>query len=175
MSIAQLLQEHIRNIPDFPKPGILFKDITPILSAPEVFHKTMSALHSRYAGHKIDAVVGIESRGFIFGAPLALQLGCKFVPVRKRGKLPYDTVAYSYDLEYGTATIEIHTDALQAGEKALIIDDLLATGGTAEAACRLVEKLGGKVHECAFVVELNFLQGREKLLPVPTHSLVQFD
>lgn len=175
MNIAQALQKSIRNIPDFPKPGIMFKDITPILSNSELFAQTIQAFAERYAKSKIDAVVGIESRGFIFGAPLALQIGAKFVPVRKRGKLPYDTIEYSYDLEYGTATIEVHTDAICQGEKILLVDDLLATGGTAGAACRLIEKLGGQVHECAFVVELGFLNGKEKLKPYAVHSLVKFD
>ncbi len=128
----------------------------------------------RYASQKIDAVVGIESRGFLFGAPLAHELGSSFVPVRKKGKLPYHTVDMSYDLEYGSATIEMHVDAVAKGHKVVVIDDLLATGGTAEAACKLIEKQGGKIIECAFVVELAFLGGREKMGKRNVHSLVTY-
>jgi len=172
--MEQLIRKHIRDIPDFPKPGIMFKDITPLLQNHEAFYGTIKALVERYADKDIDTVVGIESRGFLFGTPLAHQLGVGFVPVRKKGKLPYETVDISYDLEYGSATIEMHTDAVKKGEKILVVDDLLATGGTAGAACELVRKQGGKIVECVFVVELAFLNGREKIADVPVHSLVSY-
>ena len=172
--MQELIKKHIRDIPDFPKPGIIFKDITPILSAPDVFNQITKAFANRYRDAGITAVAGVESRGFIFGAPLAQELAVSFIPIRKQGKLPYDTIEHSYDLEYGTATIEIHTDAFQNGDKVLIIDDLLATGGTAEAATHLVQKIGGEIHELAFVVELGFLNGREKI-DAPCFSLVNYD
>lgn len=168
------IKSKIRDVPDFPKPGILFKDITPILQDAPTFKKVVSAFVERYAAQKIDAVVGIESRGFIFGAPIAFELGVPFVPVRKQGKLPYQTVQVSYDLEYGSATIEMHVDAVAKGNRVVVIDDLLATGGTAQAACKLIEKVGGKIVECAFVVELAFLKGREKLNGREIFSLVQY-
>ena len=174
MNMEALIKKHIRDIPDFPKPGIVFKDITPILSSHNVFDKVLSELARRYRERKIDAVIGVESRGFIFGAPLARELGVAFIPVRKVGKLPYDTIKHSYDLEYGSATLEIHTDAISKGQQVVIIDDLLATGGTVEAACHLVEKLGGIVQECGFVVELGFLKGREKI-GAEVFSLVNYD
>ncbi|MBT3181859.1 MAG: adenine phosphoribosyltransferase [Deltaproteobacteria bacterium] len=168
------LKKHIRDIPDFPKPGIVFKDITPLLQNHAAFEETIRSLVERYVDQEIDTVVGIESRGFLFGTPLAHQLGAGFVPVRKKGKLPYKTIDISYDLEYGSATIEMHTDAIEKGEKVLIIDDLLATGGTAGAACELIKRQGGDVVECAFIVELAFLNGREKIGDVPIHSLVSY-
>ena len=173
-SMEAMLRENIRDIPDFPKPGIIFKDITPLLQNHEAFAATISNLVERYKGKKIDVVVGIESRGFLFGAPLAHQIGTSFVPLRKKGKLPYKTVDMTYDLEYGTATIEIHTDAISEGQRVLVLDDLLATGGTAGAACELVRKLGGELVECAFVVELGFLNGREKIKGVPIHSMITY-
>ena len=169
-----LLKRHIRDIPDFPKPGIIFKDITPLLQNHDVFRRIIENFAKRYEKEGIHAVVGIESRGFLFGTPLAHQLGASFIPIRKKGKLPYKTVDMSYDLEYGSATIEMHEDAIERGQRIIVIDDLLATGGTAEAACKLVEKQGGKVVECAFVVELAFLNGREKIKS-PIHSLVKYD
>ena len=138
------------------------------------FEGTIKALVDRYADKEIDTVVGIESRGFLFGTPLAHQLGAGFVPVRKKGKLPYKTIDISYDLEYGSATIEIHTDAIAKGQKVLIVDDLLATGGTAGATCELIKRQGGDVVECVFVVELAFLNGREKIGDIPVHSLVSY-
>lgn len=168
------LKAKIRDIPDFPKPGIIFKDITPILSDSAVFNRTIDVLADRYRSKKVDAIAGIESRGFLFGSALAYRLGLPFVPVRKKGKLPYKTVSASYDLEYGSATIEIHIDAISPGQKILVIDDLLATGGTAAATCDLVEKVGGYVVECAFVVELCFLNGREKLKS-DVHALVRYN
>jgi adenine phosphoribosyltransferase len=172
--MEELLKKHIRDIPDFPKPGIVFKDITPILQNHHVFDSTIRALVDRYKDKGIDAVVGIESRGFFFAAPLAHQLRASLVPVRKKGKLPYKTVNVSYDLEYGSATIEMHTDAIKKGQKVLVVDDLLATGGTAGAACKLVKGQGGNVVECAFIVELKFLGGRDKIPGTPVHSLVSY-
>ena len=172
--LSQLLKSKIRDVPDFPKPGILFKDITPVLQDPAIFKKVIDAFAERYRGKKIDSFVGIESRGFIFGAPLAYELGCSFVPVRKVGKLPYKTVQESYDLEYGNATVEMHIDAVHKGHRVVVIDDLLATGGTANATCTLLEKQGAKVVECAFVVELSFLEGRKKLPGRDIFSLVQY-
>ena len=174
MNLTNLIKNKIRDVPDFPKPGILFKDITPILQDPHVFTKVVDAFAERYASKKISDVVGVESRGFIFGAALAYKLGVAFVPVRKKGKLPYKTIETSYDLEYGSATIEMHIDGVKKGSRVVVIDDLLATGGTAGATCELVEKCGGKIIECAFVVELGFLNGRSKLKGREIFSLVQY-
>jgi len=172
---VDLIRESIRDIPDFPKPGIVFKDITPLLSDPEAFKRVLDLLVERYSGRSLDRIVGIESRGFIFGAALADRLGVGFVPVRKPGKLPYRTVKEEYSLEYGTDAIEIHEDAVPEGGAVLIVDDLLATGGTAAAAVSLVRKIGGEIVEVAFVVELGFLKGREKLPEVPVFSLVNYE
>lgn len=174
MELPKLIKSRIRDIPDFPKKGIVFKDITPLLQDRQAFAKVIDALAERYRPQKIDDIVAIESRGFIFGSALAYKLGAAFVPVRKKGKLPHQTVDASYELEYGTAEIEIHTDGIQKGARVVVVDDLLATGGTAEAACRLIEKVGGKVVECAFVVELAFLNGRGKLNGREIFSLVQY-
>ncbi len=173
--LEQRLRDNIRDVPDFPKPGIMFKDITTLLADPKLFRSTVDAFAQRYAGEHIDVVVGMESRGFLFGAPLAMELSAGFAPARKPGKLPYDKIAVSYDLEYGSATLELHTDAVSKGDKVLIVDDLLATGGTAKATIELVERLGGEVVACCFVVELDFLKGRDALGGVPAHSLVHFD
>lgn len=162
-SLEAAVKATIRDVPDFPKPGILFKDITPILSEPALFQQITDHLAARYRDQQIDVVVGMESRGFLFGAPLALALGAAFAPARKPGKLPYESIAVSYDLEYGSATLELHIDALAKGRRVLIIDDLLATGGTAKATAELIEKLGGQVIEFAFLVELAFLGGRSAL------------
>jgi adenine phosphoribosyltransferase len=164
----------IRNIPDFPVPGIQFKDITPLLRDKEAFRYTIKTLAARYAQRPIDVIVGIESRGFIFGAPLAYELGIGFVPVRKPGKLPADTYLAEYALEYGVNKLEIHRDAFDAGMRTLVIDDLLATGGTISATCGLVEQAGGIVEEVAFLVELTFLNGRAGLQQYPIFSLIQF-
>lgn len=172
--MESFLKKHIRDVPDFPRPGIMFKDITPILQNYAAFDGIIKNFVERYSDKGIDAVIGIESRGFLFGAPLAHQLKASFIPVRKKGKLPYKTVNISYDLEYGSATIEMHTDAISKGQKVVVVDDLLATGGTAGAACELVKRQGGKVVECAFVVELGFLGGREKISHVPVYSLVNY-
>ena len=168
------LKKYIRDVPDFPKPGILFKDITPLLQEPEAFQKVIELFAKRYQGKSIDRVVGIESRGFIFGSVLAHTLKKGFSLVRKTGKLPWKKVSMTYDLEYGTDTIQMHEDAVHPGDRVLVIDDLLATGGTAKAACELIRKMGGEVVECAFVVELEFLKGREKLKDVEVYSLLKY-
>lgn len=168
------LRRSIREIPDFPKPGIGFKDITTLLKDPAAFRAALSAFEAASRKVGADAVLGIESRGFIFGAPLADRLGAPFVPVRKKGKLPAETYRMTYDLEYGTDTIEIHRDALAPGAKVLLVDDLLATGGTAAAACALVRSAGAEVAAALFVVELDFLGGRAKLPGVAVESLVRY-
>ena len=168
------IEAYIRDIPDFPVKGILFKDITPLLQDPTAFRETVNALAAHYEGLAIDAVVAIESRGFIFGAPLAYRLGAGFVPVRKPGKLPAASTSVAYALEYGTNTLEMHLDAVLPGQKVLIVDDLLATGGSAAAAAELVERLGGQVVGLAFVVELEFLKGRARLNGRDVFSLVRY-
>ena len=169
------IQRAIRDVPNFPKPGIVFKDITPLLANGPLFAKAIDLLAERYAGQKIDTVLGIESRGFIVGAALAYKLGAGFSVVRKPGKLPYDTHSASYELEYGTDTLEIHVDALRPNARVIIADDLIATGGTAMATAELVSKLGGTVVECAFIIELAFLKGRDKLKKFGVFSLIQYD
>ena len=164
----------IRDIPNFPKPGIVFKDITPLLSNGRLFAKTIDILADRYRTQNIDTVLGVESRGFIIGSALAYELGAGFCIVRKPGKLPYETHRASYKLEYGSDSLEIHVDALPAHARVVIADDLLATGGTAAATAELVTRLGGTVVECAFVIELAFLKGREKLKPHGVFSIVQY-
>lgn len=154
------IKSSIRTIPDYPKPGIMFRDITTLLKNPIAFRTTIDQLVERYTSLKIDKVAGIEARGFIIGAPLALELGVGFVPIRKTGKLPGETIGHDYALEYGTDRIEVHLDAIAEGERILLIDDLIASGGTAEAACKLIERIGGTVVECAFVIELPELGGR---------------
>ncbi len=168
------LKATIRDIPDFPKPGILFKDITPVLANAKLLRATIDHFAEAYTGRHIDAVVGMESRGFIFGAPLAMELGAAFVPARKPGKLPYKSIGFEYELEYGTNRLEMHVDAIKDGDKVLIIDDLLATGGTARATCKLIQQLGGDVVACCFVVELGFLGGRQVLDPMPVDSVVVY-
>ncbi|MEY4546360.1 MAG: hypothetical protein RL685_2555 [Pseudomonadota bacterium] len=167
-------RERIRAIADFPKPGILFRDITPLLADPKAFHMVIDALVERFIGQSVDAIVAIDSRGFIFGAPLASRLNTAFVPARKPGKLPGDTLSVEYGLEYGRASLEMHKDALTAGSNVIIIDDLLATGGTAAAAGELVLALGARVLAYVFVVELDGLEGRAKLEPVPVVSLIHY-
>ena len=164
----------IRNIPDFPKPGIQFKDITPVLADARLFAGAIDLLTERFNAGSVDAVVGIDARGFIFAAAAAVKLQAGFVPVRKKGKLPYRTHEQDYALEYGTATIAIHVDALKPGSRVLLIDDLLATGGTAAAAAELVKKLGAQILEISFLIELSFLHGREKLKGYPVRSLVTY-
>jgi len=162
MTILELTNS-VRNVPDFPKPGIIFRDITTLLKDRRSFKAVNDILFKRYEDSKIDKVVGIESRGFVFGASLALQLGAGFVPIRKKGKLPAETIREEYALEYGTDTMEIHKDAISKGERVLLHDDLLATGGTIKAATKLVERLGGTIVEIAFLIELAFLHGRDNL------------
>jgi len=169
------LKQTIRNVPDFPKKGIVFRDITTLIGNKEAFKRVIDELAARYRDKKIDYVVTVESRGFIFGSALAYALGSGVVPVRKKGKLPHQTHAVTYDLEYGTDTLEIHKDAFSEGKKILILDDLLATGGTTVAAIDLVRKLGGDITEAAFVIELEFLNGREKIKDIPVFSLVKYD
>jgi adenine phosphoribosyltransferase len=170
----QDLKTLIRDVPDFPKPGIIFKDITTLLKEPEALRRVVDALSERYRGGGIDQVLGIESRGFIFGPLIAYQLGCGFVPVRKPGKLPAETIAETYQLEYGTDRIEMHRDAVSAGQKVLIVDDLLATGGTARAAANLAARAGARIAGLAFVIELEFLKGREKLAGLDVFSLLRY-
>ena len=169
------LKKLIREIPDFPKPGILFYDITTLLKDKQGLKGTIDALKSHYAGAQVDIVIGVEARGFIFAPALAYALGAGFVPVRKPKKLPSICASISYDLEYGSDTLEVHKDAISPGSKVLIVDDLLATGGTAAAVTRLVEQLGGTVAGLGFVLELTFLGGREKLDGYETFSLLQYD
>ena len=169
------LKKLIREVPDFPKPGILFYDITTLLKDPTGLSELTDAMVARYADNPPDVVLGIEARGFIFAPMLATRLGTGFVPVRKPGKLPAEKSRISYDLEYGQDTVEIHTDAISEGQRVLVVDDLLATGGTARATCDLVESLGGKIHGLSFVVELTFLPGREKLNGYDIHSVLSYD
>jgi len=168
------LRDKIRDIPDFPKPGIIFKDITPLVKDPATLRLAVHQLLQPFLGRNITAVAGMEARGFIFGSLVAWELGLPFIPLRKPGKLPYDVQSVSYDLEYGSATLEAHIDAFEANDRVLLIDDLLATGGTAKASCELIEQLGAKVEACAFVVELDFLEGREKLGNYEVHSLLHY-
>src|SRR5246127_5568543 len=168
------IERAIRNVADFPKPGIQFKDITPVLADPKLFSGSIDLLIEGFKPGQVGAVVGIDARGFIFAAAAAVKLEAGFVPVRKKGKLPFQTHEQEYDLEYGTATIAVHTDALKPGSRVLLIDDLLATGGTAAAAAALVQKLGAKILQISFLIELSFLGGREKLKDSPVRSLVVY-
>jgi adenine phosphoribosyltransferase len=168
------LRSHLRDVPDFPKPGIVFKDLTPLLADVEAFRTTIDSLVEHATGLSVEKVVGIEARGFIFAAAVAHQMGAGFVPVRKAGKLPWKTVVETYDLEYGTDSLEIHEDAVAAGDDVYVIDDVLATGGTAAATCRLIERVGGRVAAAGFVVELGFLEGRAKLPNYEIHSVITF-
>ena len=168
------LKAKIRDIPDFPKPGIIFKDITPLVKDPAALRLAVHQLLHPFLGRDITAVAGMEARGFIFGSLVAWELGVPFIPLRKPGKLPYDVQTISYDLEYGSAELEVHIDAVDQNDRVLLIDDLLATGGTAKASCELLEKLGATVVACAFVVELDFLNGRNLLQDYEVHSLVHY-
>ena len=168
------LDEHIRDIPDFPKEGIIFKDITPLLMNPSATKEVVNLISEHFKNHGITKVAAIESRGFIFGCPIAIHLDVGFIPVRKPGKLPYSTNRIDYELEYGTDAVEIHTDAVSEEDKVLIVDDLLATGGTAEATVKLIEKSGGQVTGLGFVIELGFLNGREKLSGYEILSLITY-
>lgn len=169
------LTDYIRSVPDFPKPGILFRDITPLLAAPAAFRQAIAQIADHYRDVKIDAIAAAEARGFLFAGPLALELDAALVPIRKPGKLPYETLSLTYDLEYGTDTLEIHTDAIAPGDNVLIVDDLLATGGTIEACCRMVEKAGGKVAGCAFLIELAALKGADRIAQHETFSLIRYE
>ena len=170
----RLIADRIRDVPDFPRPGILFKDITPLLADPLAFHAATEALAAPYHGTHIDLVVGIEARGFIFGTPVAKLLDVGFVPIRKPGKLPWETRSVSYDLEYGRDTLEIHADAVAEGQRVLVVDDLLATGGTSRAACDLLAGMGAKIVEVAILIELEFLKGRVRLAPFEARSVLKF-
>ena len=171
----QDLKQRIRSIPDFPKRGIMFRDITTLLKDGRALRQAVDGLAVPFAGEGVELVVGMEARGFILGGAVAARLGAGFVPVRKKGKLPAETVEETYELEYGTDTLAMHSDAVRPGQKVLMLDDLLATGGTMAASCRLVEKLGGKIVGCAFLIELSFLKGRDKLRPYRILSLIDYD
>ena len=173
-SIVQKLRAGVRDVPDFPKKGIIFKDITPILSDHKLFRASIDLFLERCRGKKIDKVVGIDARGFLFGSTVAYELGVGFVPIRKRGKLPYKTEIAKYSLEYGEAEMEMHIDAMGSGESVVLVDDLLATGGTSAAAAALIQKVGGKLLEALFLIELEFLKGREKLEPTPVEAFLKF-
>jgi adenine phosphoribosyltransferase len=168
------LAKYIRDVPDFPKPGILFKDITPLLAVPPAFRHAIDLLAEHYRGRPLDSVAAAEARGFLFAAPLALELEKPLIPLRKPGKLPYRTHALQYELEYGSAELQVHIDGVPAGARVLLVDDVLATGGTMQAGCGLIEKAGGAVAGCAFLLELTFLGGREKLRPHEVFSLIQY-
>ncbi len=175
--MAKQLTDFIRTIPDHPKKGIMFRDITTLLNDPEGLKMAVDQFVARYKGQKIDRIAAIESRGFVMGAPMAYLMGAGLVLIRKKGKLPGDVIAEDYDLEYGSNTIEVHTDAIKPGERILIVDDLIATGGTAEAAVKLIRRCGGDVVECAFMVDLPDLKGKEKLTAIgcPAFALCQFE
>jgi len=174
MKNPQKLSESIRDVPDFPKKGIIFKDITTLLGDDKAFKKSIDILVNKYKGKKIDYIIAIESRGFIFGSVLAYKLGAGFVPVRKKGKLPYKTKSVTYSLEYGTDTLEIHKDAIPPQSRVLIVDDLLATGGTVQAVAKLVKSFKAKIVGVAFLIELSFLNGRKKLKGLPILSLIKY-
>lgn len=169
-----LLSEHVRDIPDFPKPGILFKDITPLLADSTALRVSIEVLADKCRDLRPDVVVGIESRGFLFGVPLAMALGAGFVPVRKPGKLPYKRARIEYALEYGSDALEMHEDAVTPGQRVLVVDDVIATGGTARATCQLIRQAGAEPIACAFLIELSFLDGGAKLAPVPTIAALRY-
>ena len=173
--VTQLdLTKFIRDIPDFPKPGIMFKDITPLLASPEAFGEAIRRMANHYREHEIDVIVAAEARGFIFAAPLALELQASFVPIRKPGKLPFKTHAFRYELEYGSDTLEMHIDGVSSGQRVLVVDDLLATGGTVEACCRLLENTGAQVVGCTFLICLDFLNGEQRIAPHESFSLIHY-
>ncbi len=173
MSIEQITKA-IRDVPDFPIAGVLFKDIMPVLADAKLFKETIDLFVARYKGQGIAKIAAVDARGFLFAGAVATQIGAGLIPIRKKGKLPYKTIEETYSLEYGTATLTMHVDAIQKGEKILIMDDLLATGGTALASAHLVEKLGGQIADLAFLVELDFLKGREKLAGYPLYAPIVF-
>ncbi len=168
------LADYIRDIPDFPKPGILFRDITPLLAAPEAFRRAIDGMAEPFRGQRIDLIAAAEARGFIFAAPLAVALGAGLVPIRKPGKLPGKTLSHTYELEYGSDTLQVHADAVFPGANVLMVDDLLATGGTIEACCRMIEQAGGRVVGCAFLIELVSLGGAARIAQYKTVSLIRY-
>ncbi len=168
------LKSYIRDIPDFPKPGIIFKDITPLLASPEAFRESVRLMCEPFKGDTINAIAAAEARGFLFAGPMAMAMDLPLVPLRKPGKLPYETHFLQYELEYGNAELHVHIDGVQKGSRVLIVDDLLATGGTLKAACQLIEKADGVVACCIVLVELEFLKGQEKLSPYPVKSILKF-
>jgi len=172
--LVEQLRAAVRDVPDFPKKGIVFKDITPILSDPLLFRASIDLFLGRCRGKNIDKIIGIDARGFLFGSAVAYELGLGFVPIRKRGKLPYMTETAKYSLEYGQAEMEMHTDAVTAGERVVLVDDLLATGGTSAAAAVLIRKAGGDLLEAQFLIELQFLEGRKRLEPTPVTSFLKY-
>jgi adenine phosphoribosyltransferase len=173
-AVLHKLRASVRDVPDFPKKGIVFKDITPLLSDPTLFRASIDLFLERCRGKKIDKIVGIDARGFLFGSAVAYELGVGFVPIRKRGKLPYKTEIAKYSLEYGTAEMEMHIDAMLEGEQVILVDDLLATGGTSAAAATLIRKVGGRLLEAQFLIELEFLNGRKRLEPTPVISFLKY-
>ena len=173
-NVIEKLRAGVRDVPDFPKKGIIFKDITPILSDHRLFRLSIDLFLERCRGKKIDKIVGIDARGFLFGSAVAYELSVGFVPIRKRGKLPFKTEIAKYSLEYGEAEMEMHIDAMRSGEKVVLVDDLLATGGTSAAAAALIKKVGGELLEAQFLIELDFLHGREKLTPTPVTAFLRY-
>jgi len=171
---VERLRAAVRDVPDFPKQGIMFKDITPVLSDPQLFRASIDLFLERCRGKEVDKIVGIDARGFVFASAVAYELGVGFVPIRKRGKLPYRTEIAKYSLEYGEAEVEMHTDAVAAGERVVLIDDLLATGGTSAAAAVLIRKAGGQLLEAQFLIELEFLEGRKQLEPTPIKAFLKY-
>lgn len=169
------LRPFIRDVPDFPQKGILFKDITPLLADPPAFSSAIEQMSAHYRGRPLDAVAAAEARGFLFAAPLALVMSLPLIPLRKPGKLPYRTHSFQYELEYGRAELQVHIDSIRPGGKILLVDDVLATGGTMQAGCKLVEQAGGQVAGCCFLIELGFLSGRERLQPHEVFSLIRYD
>ena len=169
------IEDFIRDIPDFPKPGIMFKDITPLLASGPALTAAVKRMADRFRDSNIDIIAAAEARGFLFAAPLAIELGIGMVPIRKPGKLPYKKRSYSYELEYGTDTLEMHVDGIEAGQNVLVVDDLLATGGTVEACCKMIEQCEANIVSCAFLIELGFLNGADKLKPHDVFSLIKYD
>src|SRR5881392_537188 len=174
LDTVERLRAAVRDVPDFPKKGIVFKDITPVLNDPVLFHASIDLFLDRCRGRKVDKIVGIDARGFLFGSAVAYELGVGFVPIRKRGKLPFKTEIAKYSLEYGEAEMEMHIDAMRPGEKVVLVDDLLATGGTSAAATALIRKVGGQLLEAQFLIELEFLHGRKQLEPTPVVSFLKY-